>query len=236
ACSRRDVWRRAIVRPSAWSGNGCEQGCSGLVEGLACAEPAWRCLLRLQVTTADPPRRTAGIGILASANGPTGGILPPARIDARVALQRNSRADSPMCGRYADVLSELDFTPRADLAGLAVDLAVVAQRFVLVGQCHAHALRQRKRHAEVVVGVFQARVEILARLDTIVAREKRGWAEIVTAPQRPAIGGIGEQGGDVVPVVRLEVFAAEAEVVRVIGKHRVVTMRIVQCGRALGVL
>src|SRR6185312_7920366 len=80
--------------------------------------------------------------------------------------------------------SELHFAPRADLAGVDVGGGVVAQAFVLVRDRHLHALGEREGYAGVPVSVFQRRIDVLAELGLVVAREQRSGSEIVAAPHR----------------------------------------------------
>src|SRR6185437_3274866 len=119
-----------------------------------------------------PKQKTAGIPLPAATAGPPRAERPDldpgsAHRETSASLPRQAAgpwhpASEPRCCRDFDVLSELHFSPRADLSAVDVDRGVVAQLFVLVGDRNLHALGDRKCDACIPVGILQGGVEVLA--------------------------------------------------------------------------
>src|SRR5262249_24181474 len=101
---------------------------------------------------------------------------------------------------------------RAGGAGVAGGESAALDFVVLVDQRGGEGLVDRPLHTGVVVGLLEVRLQVLAGLGVVVAGEYAPLGvEVDLAPDGVAVGLVGRYGGGVVPVVRLEVFAADFE-------------------------
>src|SRR5713226_7141554 len=113
--------------------------------------------------------------------------------------------------------------------GAALDL------LVLVDQGGGEGLVGAPLQAGVEELVLEVRLEVLARLGVVVAAEDGpGRGRDDRGPDREAVRLVGRDGGDVGVVLRLEVLAADVEVLGVVGGQAVPAGGGVQRRRGVG--
>src|SRR3954465_4282596 len=114
----------------------------------------------------------------------------------------------------ADLL-ELAFAVRVHRtggAGVAGCEGAAFDLVVLVDQRGGERLVERPLHAGVVIGFLEVRFQILAGLGRVVAGENRPFRiEVDLAPAGEAVGLVCGDGRGGVPIVGLEILAADLE-------------------------